>query len=179
LTDGPYAGQTVAELAQRLGKPYEKVMIDDLGYGGPGQAHFLMAAAVQDLFITADHICFSTDGAPGAHHPRAAASFVKVLEEYVGAPPKMSLERAVHKMSGLAADIIGLTDRGVLATGKKADILVLSPADLHSRASWLKPQLRPSGIDAILVNGQFALDQGQVSSSRHGRLLRSDRRRHA
>lgn len=179
LTGGPYAGATVADIANRLGKPYEKVMIDDLGYGGPPQAHFLMSAAVQDLFIAADDICISTDGAPGSSHPRATGSFIKILEEYVGAPPKMSFERAVYKMSGLTAHIVGITDRGVLAPGKKADILLLSPAELHNRATWLKPQLHPTGLEAIIVNGAVAFEQGRPDAHLHGRILKSNRRRPA
>ena len=172
LLDGPYAGSTVAALAKRLGKPYEKVMIDDLGYGGPAQAHFLMSAAVQDVFITADHICISTDGAPNASHPRSAGSFSKVLEDYVGPPPKMSLERAIYKMSGLAANIVGITNRGVLSSGNKADILLISSAGVHNRATWAKPMLPPTGFDVIIVNGEVALQGGRPDTHLHGQVLR-------
>ena len=172
LTGGKYAGQNLAEVAQRLGKPYEKVMIDELGYGGPEQAHFLMSAAVQNLFINADDICISTDGGPGSHHPRSYGSFIKVLEEYVGAPPKMSLERAIYKMSGLTAQIVGIPDRGVIEAGRKADLLVLSPAELHSRASWLEPQQKPTGLRLIVVNGEVAYENGRPDAHRHGRVLK-------
>lgn len=172
LTGGPYAGQTVADVAKRLGKPFEKVMIDDLGYGGPSQAHFLMAAAVQDELIDADEICFSTDGAPGSSHPRSYAAFAKVLEDYVGPPPKMTLERVIYKMSGLAARIVGIPDRGALEPGKKADIVVLAPGKVKARATWVQPQLAPSGFTAILVNGALAYQDGRVIGPPHGKALR-------
>ena len=172
LTGGPYAGRTVAEVAKQLGKPYEKVMIDDLGYGGPAQAHFLMSASVQDEFITADDICISTDGSPESDHPRSAGSFVKILEEYVGAPPKMTLERAIYKMSGLAAHIVGLADRGVLDRGRKADILVFRSGAPHNRATWLEPQLQPVGFDVIVVNGSVAFENGRPDERRHGKVLK-------
>ncbi len=147
-------------------------MIDDLGFGGPAQAHFLMATAIQDRFIAADHICISTDGAPDSTHPRSYGSFTKLLEDYVGAPPKMSLERAVFKMSGLAAQILGLSDRGVLARGNQADILVFTPEKVHNRATWTQPMLSPTGFDTIIVNGAVAYQSDRPDAHTHGHVLR-------
>lgn len=171
FTSGPYSGKRLSEVAQELGKPYEKVMIDDIGYGGPQQAHFLMAPAVHAAFINADYVNICTDGAPGPGHPRSYDSFVKVLDEYVGAPPKMSFERAIYRMSGMPAKALGL-DRGTLTPGAKADVLVLSPDELHSRATWTEQQLSPTGIDLILVNGQVAFEMGKATGKLHGRMLR-------
>jgi N-acyl-D-amino-acid deacylase len=170
FTAGPHAGKTLADLATQLRKPYEDVIVDDVGYVGPAQAHFHMSAAVQGAFITADHVSICTDGSPGSAHPRSYDSFVKVLDEYVGAPPKMSLERAIHKMSGLPAAIIGV-DRGVLANGRKADILVLDPEKLASRATFIQPTLAPRGIEVIIVNGAVAFEQGKAVG-KQGRMLR-------
>jgi N-acyl-D-amino-acid deacylase len=171
FTSGPYADKRLAQVAQELAKPYERVMIDDIGYGGPQQAHFLMAPAVQATFVAADSINICTDGGPGPGHPRSYDSFVKVLDEYVGAPPKMSFERAIYKMSGLPARSLGL-DRGTLTPGAKADVLVLSPDELHSRATWTQQQLSPTGIDLILVNGKVAFEIGRSTGKLHGRMLR-------
>lgn len=171
FVDGPHAGKRLSELAAQLHKPYEKVLIDDIGYGGPAQAHFLMSEVVQNVFLRTDHIGISTDGWPQPGHPRSAAAFVKVLEEHVGPPPKMSLERAVHKMSGLAGQILGL-DRGVLREGGHADLVVLSPGELRSRATYMQTDLRPSGLDYVIVNGAIALEHGQPAQRPNGRLLR-------
>jgi N-acyl-D-aspartate/D-glutamate deacylase len=150
------------------------VIIDDIGFDGPAQAHFLMSAAVQDRFIHADHVNICTDGSPESGHPRSAGSFVKILEEYVGPAPKMSLQRAVYKMSGLPAQTLGL-DRGVLAPGKKADVLILDPENLHSRATWSESMLRPSGVDAVYVNGQLAYKSGEPVG-KHGKMLKRSSR---
>lgn len=170
FTAGAHAGKTLADLAAQLGKPYEKVIIDDIGYVGPAQAHFHMSPPVQGAFITADHVSICTDGSPGSAHPRSYDSFVKVLEEYVGAPPKMSFERAVHKMSGLPAAILGV-DRGVIVSGRKADILVLDPQQLDSRTTFTEPTLAPRGIEFVIVNGGIAFEQGKVVG-KSGRMLR-------
>ena len=170
FVDGPHAGKRLSELAAQLKKPYEKVIIDDIGYGGPAQAHFLMSDAVQDRFIYADHINICTDGSPESGHPRSAGSFIKILEEYVGSAPKMTLERAVYKMSGLPAQTLGL-DRGVLTAGKKADLLILDPGNLHSRATWSESMLRPSGVDAVYINGKLAYKNGEPTG-KHGKMLK-------
>ena len=171
FTSGPYSGKRLAQVAQELGKPFEKAMIDDIGYGGPQQAHFLMAPAVHAAFIAADYVNICTDGAPGPGHPRSYDSFVKVLTEYAGPPPKMSLERAIYKMSGLPAASLGL-DRGTLTPGAKADVLVLSPGNLHSRATWSEQQLSPTGIELILVSGKVAAESGKASGTLPGRMLK-------
>src|SRR5690606_4927582 len=108
----------------------------------------------------------------GASHPRSAGSFVKVLEAYVGDPPKLGLAQAVHKMSGLAAETMGLADRGVLAEGRKADVLVIDPARLDSRATYAEPTLRPAGIDYAIVNGEVEWAAGEATGRRAGRMLR-------
>jgi N-acyl-D-amino-acid deacylase len=61
-----------------------------------------------------------------------------------------------------------------LVRGRKADILVLSASELHSRATWVQPQLQPSGLETILVNGQVALDHGGMSADRKGRMLKRE-----
>lgn len=169
FTGGPHAGMRLTDLARRLGKPYERVLIEDIGYGGPPQAHFLMSAPVQEAFLYADRISICTDGAPGSSHPRSAGSFIKVLEEHTGEPPRMSFERAIYKMSGLPASILDL-DRGVLAAGRKADLVVLSPDKLQNRASWSEPTLPPGGVDLVFVNGELAYASGKLTG-RHGRVL--------
>src|SRR5690606_13376206 len=169
ITGGPHAGMNVAELAEQLNKPYVKVMTDELGYGGPPQAHFLMAQQVHDEFMRGEHISISTDGAPSVSHPRSAGSTVLFLTEQVGKPPKLSLEQAIHMLSGLPAlEVLGLKDRGVIAAGQAADIVVFTPEQLRNRATWSEPLLPPKGFDAIVVNGAVALENGTPGGDRHG-----------
>jgi N-acyl-D-amino-acid deacylase len=75
-------------------------------------------------------------------------------------------------MSGLAAGIVGIPDRGVIAPGRKADLLVLAANRWQSRSSWLEPKRQPSGLEWIVVNGQVAYQNGTASSERYGRMLR-------
>src|SRR5690606_6329714 len=170
---GKHAGKRLAELAQESGQPYEKVILDDLAHEPHQEAHFVMTPQVRDQFVLADHISISTDGGPWLNHPRSAGSTVMILEEVVGeGPGKMGLERAVHKMSGLPAEIMGFTDRGVIREGAKADLLVLSLDKVRNRATWAEPLLPPEGFDLVIVNGRVAIDDGTAGSGKHGRLLR-------
>lgn len=172
FTSGPHAGKRLSDVADAAGMPFERALIDVIGYRGPAQAHFLMDEAVFQVFLHDDHVNLCTDGAPGALHPRSAGSFVKVLESYAGDPPRLSLAQAVHKMSGLAARTMGLDDRGLLAEGRKADILVIDPARLDSRATYAEPTLRPTGITHAVVNGEIEIADGEPTQRRAGRMLR-------
>ena len=172
FTSGPHAGKRLSEVAQAADMPYERALIDVIGYRGPAQAHFLMDEAVFQVFLHDDHVNLGTDGAPGASHPRSAGSFVKLLEAYTGAPPKLSLAQAVHKMSGLSAQTMGLSDRGLITEGRKADLLVIDPTRLDSRATYAEPSLRPVGIDYAVVNGEVQLAEGAPTDRRAGRVLR-------
>lgn len=173
IVSGKHAGKRLADLAKESGMPYEQVILDDLAREPHQQAHFVMTPQVRDVFVLADHVGISTDGGPWLDHPRSAGSTAMILEEFVGeGPGKMSLERAVHKMSGLPAQIMGFGDRGVLRAGAKADILVISLDGLRNRATWAEPLLPPEGFDFVVVNGNVAIDDGRFDGGRHGRLLR-------
>lgn len=173
IASGRHAGKRLADLAEEAGQPYEKVILDDLAHEPHQQAHFVMTPQVRDEFVLADHVSISTDGGPWLSHPRSAGSTAMVLDEFVGAG-KMSLERAVHKMSGLPARIMGIGDRGVIRVGAKADLLVLSLDRLRNRATWAEPLLAPEGFDVVIVNGRVALEDGVPGNEKHGRMLRLD-----
>lgn len=173
IVSGKHAGKRLADLAEEAGQPYEKVILDDLAHEPHQQAHFVMTPQVRDQFVLADHISISTDGGPWLNHPRSAGSTVMILDEFVGeGAGKMSLERAIHKMSGLPAQTMGIVDRGVIREGAKADLLVLSPDRLRNRATWTEPLLPPEGFDVVIVNGRVALEDGVPGNGKHGRMLR-------
>ena len=89
-----------------------------------------------------------------------------------GTKQVLTLEEAVRKMSGFPAARIGLTDRGILRPGMKADIVVFDPATIIDRATFEKPHQYAEGVSAVLVNGQLALADGQMTGTRAGRTLR-------
>ena len=104
-------------------------------------------------------------------HPRFYGSFPRVLGRYVREQKIMSWEEAIRKSSALPAATIGMIDRGLIAVGMAADLVVLDPATVIDRATYEKPSLPSEGIRHVLVNGRAALNNGIATGVRSGRAL--------
>lgn len=172
LADAPHANRTLAKVAADLRQPPEKVVIDVMGFGGPNAAHFIMRADVQDRLICWPYAAISTDGGPWVRHPRSWGTYPKVLQEHVRERNLMKIEQAVHKMSDLPAQIVGLEQRGRMVEGYYADIVVFDPNTIRSEASWDHPDRPPVGIDQVIVNGCVQVAGGRMTASHCGRVLR-------
>lgn len=105
-------------------------------------------------------------------HPRAYGTFPRVLGRYVRELGVLSEAEAVYRMTGLPAARLGLTDRGRIAPGCSADITVYDPERVADRATFEDPHRYPEGIVRVIVNGQVALEQGELPGVRAGRVLR-------
>lgn len=172
LADAPYADKTLAKVAAELQLPAEKVVMDVMGFGGPNAAHFIMRADVQDQLICWSHAAIGTDGGPWIRHPRSWGTYPKVLQEHVRERKLMTLEQAVHKMTGLPAQIAGFTERGRIADGYYADLVVFDPKTIRSEATWDHPDRPPAGIDQVIVNGCVQVAGGRLTANHCGRVLR-------
>ncbi len=109
------------------------------------------------------------DGRP---HPRAYGTFPRVLGHYARELKVITLEQAVHKMSGMPARRLGLTDRGTLRDGAFADVVIFDPALVSDKATFEEPHQYPVGIDHVLVNGVSMVENGAYTDRRAGRVLR-------
>ena len=105
-------------------------------------------------------------------HPRAYGTFPRILGHYSRDLKLFPLEFAVRKMTSLAAQRVGLADRGLLKPGMYADITVFNPATVIDRATFEQPHQTSAGIEYVLVNGKAVLRKGQLTSERPGRGLR-------
>jgi N-acyl-D-amino-acid deacylase len=105
-------------------------------------------------------------------HPRAYGTFTRILGHYVRDLRVIPLEFAVRKMTSLAAQRVGITDRGLLRPGLYADITVFDPATVADRASFEQPHQPSVGIAYVFVNGQAVLRRGELTANRPGRGLR-------
>jgi N-acyl-D-aspartate/D-glutamate deacylase len=170
---GPFAGKTLAQLAQEKQKPFEDVLIDDIQPGRMSAAYFVMDEALQARFITDPAVMFCSDGGPDMRHPRGYGTFARILEEYVVKTKQLSLEEAIRKMTSLSAQTMGLADRGILAVGKKADILVFDPQQVRATATYENPFQLATGFTHVLVNGKLSVENGQFMKNRNGRVLRA------
>jgi N-acyl-D-aspartate/D-glutamate deacylase len=175
---GQWAGKTLAAVAEELGKPFEDVLIDDIGLDGASAAYFVMNDDVMRRFIRAPYISISSDGSPTMLHPRGSGSFAKIIRQYVLEENLITLEQAVHKMSGQSAGILGLHEkpagrkRGYIREDYAADILVFDPADVRDNAWFDNPHRLATGFDTIIVNGIVVQSSGQPTGERAGRILR-------
>jgi len=115
-----------------------------------------------------------TDGlvVGGKSHPRTFGTYPKFLGEYVREKGWMSLEEGVCKATGLPAQRFGLSGRGVVAPGYWADLVVFSPEQIGTKATYEHPELAPEGIEHVMVNGQWALRQGISTEALAGTALR-------
>ncbi len=105
-------------------------------------------------------------------HPRAYGTFARILGHYARDQRLFPLEFAVRKMTALAAQRVGLSDRGMLKTGMAADITVFDPATVADKATFEQPHQPSVGFAYVFVNGQKVLDHGKLTAARPGRGLR-------
>ena len=138
-----------------------------------GQARVVSFNMTEDdikTFMKEPWVATSSDGTDG--HPRKFGSFPRKYSAYVRDSDTMSLAEFVRASSGLPADILGLGDRGYLATGMIADVLVLDPERYQENASFTKWNRLSSGVEHLMVNGEFAIFQSAVTGVRAGAPLR-------
>ena len=124
--------------------------------------------------IGSDGSAFATEGPlrAGVPHPRSFGTFPRVLGRYVRERQVIPLEDAVRKMTSLPAEILGLGDRGTIAAGKWADLVIFDPATVNDRATFEDPFQYPVGIDTVIVNGEVVLDEGTHTGATPGKVLR-------
>jgi N-acyl-D-aspartate/D-glutamate deacylase len=124
------------------------------------------------VMIGSDGSALAPGGAAaGKPHPRSYGTFPRVLGEYAREERVLSLSQAVHKMTGLPARRLGLKDRGIIAVGRRADLVIFDPRRVGDRATYQEPHQYPSGIEHVLVNGSFVVKDGQHTGSLPGRVL--------
>ena len=115
---------------------------------------------------------FGEMDALGLPHPRAYGTFPRIIAEYVRRRGVLSLPDAVRRMSGWPAQRMGLSDRGLIREGMRADIIVFDYAGLEDVADWETPTAAPEGIELVIVNGEVALDRDGQTPARAGQVLR-------
>jgi N-acyl-D-amino-acid deacylase len=127
--------------------------------------------------IGSDGSALAVDGPlrRGHPHPRNFGTFPRILGEYVRNRGLLRVEDAVRKMTSLNAAKAGLLDRGLLRPSQFADVVVFNPATVIDHSTYLEPFQYSTGIIHVLVNGKFAMENGQPKGIRPGRALRHGR----
>jgi N-acyl-D-amino-acid deacylase len=143
-----------------------------------GMVYHSMAEADVEQFLREEWIAVASDAGIRAEvsadrpHPRGSGNNPRVLGRYVRDRGVTDLPTAIHKMTSLPAKIFGLTDRGELRVGAFADLVVFDAATVADQATFAEPTLPPQGIRLVLVNGQIAVNKGELTGVRAGAVLR-------
>ncbi|WP_235861382.1 N-acyl-D-amino-acid deacylase family protein [Pontibacter flavimaris] len=169
---GRYTGKNLAQIAKELNKPFEDVLVDNIGPYGASGAYFIMDEELQEGLLLDPYVMIGSDGSPSMHHPRGYGSFAKVIETYVLGKKVLTLEEAVRKMTGLPAETIGLQKRGLLKPGYKADLLVFNPAEVKENATYAKPDQLATGFQYVLIGGKVVKEGERFTEERAGKVLR-------
>jgi N-acyl-D-amino-acid deacylase len=117
------------------------------------------------------HSNICTDGSLSDLHPRGVGSFPRVLGRYVRDQALMTLEEAIHKMTGLSAQHMGFENRGVIEPGAAADLVLFDPDTIIDNATPQNPSALSTGISKVWVNGEIVFENGQVTGKRPGRFI--------
>jgi N-acyl-D-amino-acid deacylase len=117
------------------------------------------------------HTNLCTDGSLFGEHPRGFGSYPRVLGRYVRERGVIDLAAAVHKASGLAAAHMGIRDRGTVARGKRADLVLFDPQTVLDRATPERPHEPSAGIRRVWVNGEVVYQDGRVTDRRPGQVI--------
>jgi N-acyl-D-amino-acid deacylase len=176
-------GKSVLELSQSSGiSPEETILnlleINDLQVGIFNEA--ILENNIE-LLAKRDYGAVSSDGVGYAGdyrsktdlpHPRSFGTFPRFFSRFVKEKNALSWENAVYKMTGFPARILGLKDRGFVAPGAYADLVIVDPETIADRADYINPYQFPTGIDSVLINGIVALKDNSLTGLARGRVLR-------
>jgi N-acyl-D-amino-acid deacylase len=171
-------GQSVAGAARVLDTDPWNAFFDLVQAGGVSVNPLSMNEEQKWAAFARPWIMVDTDASPsnprtaGSAHPRAYGAFARVIAKYVREDGALTLEDAVRRMSSLAAHRLGLEDRGLIAPGMAADLLLFDPDVVQDQATFADPLHYSTGIDYVFVNGVPVIDDGAFRDVRPGKLLR-------
>ena len=180
--DATYLGRTLADLAERRGEtPVETALALQLegNPDRPGGARLrgfsmdvadLDAFAVQPWTLTASDAGIALPGDPPVH-PRFYGTYPRKLRRYALDRKLISVEDVVRSATSLPAQVLGLTDRGLVRTGFVADLAVLDLDRVHDRATFENPHQTAEGIPYVLIGGVFVVYEGEPTGALPGRVL--------
>jgi N-acyl-D-amino-acid deacylase len=120
---------------------------------------------------------FAVAGAKPYVHPGTFGTAPRLLRAFVFEKKVITLPFAIRSLTSLPAQILGLRDRGRIAEGQKADVVVFDPKTLRDKATYFEPFQYSEGIELVLVNGRFVVDSGKPTQAKPGRVLARQRAR--
>lgn len=180
--DRTLEGKTLHDWAERRGlaptpETGAALVVEALRNGGASAIYHVLDEGDVERIMRHPRTMIASDGrlvrpGEGHPHPRWYGTFPRVLGVYVRERRVLDLENAVHKMTGMPAARLGLADRGHVAEGMAADLVVFDPATVADRSTFEAPHQYPVGIPYVLVNGVAVVEGGRFTDRRAGVVLR-------
>ena len=178
-----WEGKNLVEIGKEMKKdPRDAAM--DLVIADRGETSVIISIMREDdvrLALSNPMISIGTDSGARAEdgpfsesksHPRAWGSFTRVLGKYVRDEKLITIEEAVRRFTSRPAIRVGLTDRGILRPGMKADVTIFNPAAVRDVSTFVDPTHYSQGIEHVLVNGKAVVSGGKITNERPGEALR-------
>jgi N-acyl-D-amino-acid deacylase len=180
------AGSTIAGLAKNWEMPPEEAMLEILAVNDLSVTIF--SETINEKHIAAIYLepyaFFATDGigyeVPKAEqenqnliHPRSFGASAQFLGNFVREQALFSWEHAVEKMTRAPAEVLNLSDRGVIKKGNRADITLINQAAIADTATYSDPFHYPAGIPWVIINGTIAVENGKLATARAGSIVRA------
>jgi N-acyl-D-aspartate/D-glutamate deacylase len=173
-----YQGLTLAEAGRRMDVHWSRagvrILLEsegsvDIIVVGSTEADTMRSLADPRVSIASDGVSLALSHSANLPHPRSIGTFPRAIRDLLrhGLP----IETAIHKATGKPAKRLGMSDRGTLAAGNAADIVVIDPASIADNATYTNPLIPPSGIHQVIVGGDFVLRDGELTGARPGGLL--------
>ncbi|MEO5695455.1 MAG: D-aminoacylase [Usitatibacter sp.] len=177
------AGKTIGELArERRQDAFDQVC--DCIVADRGHTRILITSMAEEdvraitgtpwILVASDGNSLAVEGvtSEGMPHPRFYGTHARVLGACVRDMNLLTLEQAVHKMTGGSATALGWTERGWLKAGQWADVTVFDPARIADVATYEKPHQYATGVSTVVVNGEVVIDGGEHTGALPGRVIR-------
>jgi N-acyl-D-amino-acid deacylase len=179
----PLTGKTLAAVALERAKSPEETAIELVieDQSRVGTVYFLMSeenvrrqTALPWMSFCSDAGSLAPEGAFLASnpHPRAYGSFARLFAKYVREEGALPLAEAVRRCTSFPADNLRLRERGRLAPGYFADVVVFDPAEIQDHATFDRPHRYATGVEHVFVNGVQVLERGEHTGALPGRVVR-------
>lgn len=168
--DSTILGRNLAQISEARGVTPIDAALQIILAGDASVASFNMKDEDIERFMREPWVMTGSDGSAG--HPRKYGTFPRILGLYVRHKHVLTLEQAVHRSSALPAKALGIPQRGTVARGNFADLVVFDPATIIDRSTYEEPTKLATGVQWVLVNGVVAVEKGEGTGTLAGRALR-------
>ena len=181
-----WVGKNLQEIADAQGVDPVQMAIDLQLVGDPERRGggrlrgFSMSEDDVENYAAQPWVATASDGGialpdDGSVHPRYYGTFPRKIRQYALTAGALSVESAIRSQTSLPARIMGLQDRGEIRTGNWADLVIFDLETITDEATFFEPHQHASGIDHVIVNGEFVVEDGEILYALPGKLISSRR----